>query len=152
MGWEKSKTDFDLWMLKIFYCKYLLLRAKIFMHCNATDLCLQVELLTDADLFHFLSSGSSFSFGSFIYIRGWCNRPVVAAVPKVPQHKLQKKLVEHLNILACTKDILYYMTKYIHEMWFLYCQITISIVLEHIVLVSTSIFSQIIRFPWNLIL
>jgi hypothetical protein len=27
-------------------------------------------------------------------IRGWYNRPVVAAVPKVPQHKLNKKSVE----------------------------------------------------------
>jgi hypothetical protein len=27
-------------------------------------------------------------------IRSWYNRPVVAAVPKVPQHKLKKKSIE----------------------------------------------------------
>jgi hypothetical protein len=30
-------------------------------------------------------------------IRGWYNRPVVAAVPKVPQHKLKKEQVQYQN-------------------------------------------------------
>jgi hypothetical protein len=35
-------------------------------------------------------------------IRGWYNRPVVAAVPKVPPHKL-KKIIKQLAPL-CFKD------------------------------------------------
>jgi hypothetical protein len=32
-------------------------------------------------------------------IRGWYNRPVVVAVPKVPPHKLKKKKLSPLHIL-----------------------------------------------------
>jgi hypothetical protein len=49
---------------------------------------------------------TNFSTITLPIIRGWYNRPVVAAVPKVPQHKLRKKYCHFFLIYfkCCTTE------------------------------------------------
>jgi hypothetical protein len=54
---------------------------------------------------YFVSLANLYSTNFSTIIRGWYNRPVVAAVPKVPPHKLKRKIINYSHFPKTTSLI-----------------------------------------------